>query len=77
MDNQNQASPEFDFRNFENSLKAEIDEIMKYKWYLGESLKRDPLEVQSIDDISKDWINKHAHDFRVSWEQKKYKIQPQ
>jgi hypothetical protein len=57
--------------DFEESLKAEIDEIMKYKWYLGEKIHRDPLETQSIDDICKDWIVKHAQSFRKFWEERK------
>jgi hypothetical protein len=50
------------------SLHAEIDEILKYKWYLGEKLGYDPLNDRSLNDICHEWIEKYAADFRQWWE---------
>ena len=58
-------------KELEETLKAEIDEIEKYKWYLGERLGHDPLNDRSMNDICKEWIEKHALAFRQHWEQEK------
>jgi hypothetical protein len=50
------------------TVKAEIDEIEKYKWYLGERIGHDPLIDRSMNDICNEWIEKHAQGFRKHWE---------
>ena len=67
----NQNEQKKDMTDLEQSLKAEIDEIMKYKWYMGENMNRDPLEVHSLDEICRDWIIKYAKEFRKNWENRK------
>jgi len=49
-------------------LEAEIKEIEKYKWELGVSLCRDPLEDKSINEICLEWICKYAAEFRYQWD---------
>ena len=39
---------------------AQLEEIMKYKWYLGEAIKQDPLECLSMNEICLQWIEKYA-----------------
>jgi hypothetical protein len=58
-------------KEMEETIKAEIDEIEKYKWYLGERIGHDPLIDRSMNDISNEWIEKHAQDFRKHWEEVK------
>lgn len=55
-------------KEMEETIKAEIDEIEKYKWYLGERIGHDPLNDRSMNDICKEWIEKHAQAFRKHWE---------
>jgi hypothetical protein len=52
-------------------LRAEIEEIEKFKWYLGERLGHDPLLDRSMNDICQEWISKYAADFRKWWQQQK------
>jgi hypothetical protein len=52
------------------SLEAEIQEMEKYKWYLGEQIRHDPLKDRSLNDIYCEWVDKYAADFRKSWESK-------
>ena len=47
---------------------AQVEEIMKFKWYMGERLKHDPLHDHSMNDICKEWIDKHAAEFRERWQ---------
>ena len=49
---------------FRECLFAQLEEIMQYKWFLGESMRRDPLEVMSMDEICLQWIEKYAAQFR-------------
>ena len=50
------------------SLRAEIQEIEKFKWCLGERLGHDPLQDRSMNDICQEWITKYAADFRRWWQ---------
>ncbi len=52
---------------FRKYLFAQLDEMMKYKWYLGEAMKRDPLECMSINEICLQWIEKYAKEFKAHW----------
>ena len=52
---------------FEAYLKAQMQEIDKYKWCLGEKLKHDPLQDRSYDEICMEWIGMYAADFRKNW----------
>jgi hypothetical protein len=58
-------------KEMEETIRAEIDEIEKYKWYLGERIGHDPLNDRSMNDICKEWIEKHALAFRQHWEEVK------
>jgi hypothetical protein len=51
-----------------DAVRAEIDEILKYKWYLGERLGHDPLQDRSMNDICREWIEQYAAEFRVWWQ---------
>lgn len=53
------------------SLRAEIEEIEKFKWYLGERLGHDPLLDRSMNDICQEWINNYAAEFRRWWQERK------
>jgi hypothetical protein len=55
------------------SLRAEIEEIEKFKWCLGERLGHDPLQDRSMNDICQEWISKYAADFRKWWQQERRK----
>jgi hypothetical protein len=57
-------------KEFRESLFAQLEEIMKYKWCLGEKMKRNPLEVMSMDEICLEWIEKYAKEFREYWKRK-------
>jgi hypothetical protein len=57
-------------------IAAEIDEIQRYKWYLGERLRHDPLLDRSMDDICREWIDKYAAEFRKTWESRKTAAAP-
>jgi hypothetical protein len=52
------------------TIRAEINEIEKFKWYLGERLGHDPLQDRSMNDICEEWIAKYAADFRKWWQQR-------
>ena len=56
-----------DDNEFREHLLAELEEILRYKWYLGEEMKQDPLESMSMDEICLQWINKYAEAFRNNW----------
>jgi hypothetical protein len=53
------------------SLRAEIEEIEKFKWCLGERLGHDPLLDRSMNDICQEWIAKYAAEFRKWWQENK------
>ncbi|MBN1306348.1 MAG: hypothetical protein JXA18_00420 [Chitinispirillaceae bacterium] len=55
---------------FRSCLFAELEEIMKYKWFLGEAMKKDPLESMSMNEICLQWIEKYAKEFREYWKNK-------
>lgn len=64
-------SAERKLKKFLNDQKAEIE---KYKWELGIQLCHDPLQDKSINEICVEWINEHAAEFRVQWENEHGKI---
>jgi hypothetical protein len=53
------------------SLRAEIEEIEKFKWCLGERLGHDPLLDRSMNDICQEWISKYAAEFRKWWQERR------
>ncbi|HAJ79263.1 MAG TPA: hypothetical protein DCO75_05785 [Fibrobacteres bacterium] len=63
--------------NLLESLRAEIEEIEKFKWYLGERLGHDPLQDRSMNDICQEWITNYAADFRKQWQEERRKNQKQ
>ena len=65
------VSPRISDDEIRNCVQAEITEMEKYKWYLGERLKHDPLQDRSLNDIYCEWIEKYAADFRRYWERRK------
>jgi hypothetical protein len=58
-------------KEMEETIKAEIEEIEKYKWYLGERIGHDPLMDRSMNEICKEWIQQNARAFREHWEKTK------
>lgn len=50
------------------SARAQLEEIARYQWYLGERLGRDPLLDRTREDIALEWIALYAADFRREWE---------
>jgi len=62
-----QCEGEEEFRKY---LYAQLEEIMKYKWNLGEMMKRDPLERMNMNDICLGWIEKYAKEFSEYWKSK-------
>lgn len=52
-------------------LKAQVEEIEKHKWNLGVELGRNPLEVRSLNDICREWIERYAASFRKWWDERK------
>jgi hypothetical protein len=52
-------------------VRAEVEEISKFKWYLGEKLGYDPLLDRSMNDICMEWIAKYAAEFSSHWEERK------
>lgn len=67
MHNNGTGSQKLNEDEFKNCLFAQLDEIMKYKWYLGEAMKKDPLECMSMDEICLQWIERYAKEFREHW----------
>jgi hypothetical protein len=51
-------------KEMEETMKAEIEEIEKYKWYLGERIGHDPLLDLSMNEICREWIQQNARSFR-------------
>ena len=51
-------------KEMEETIKAEIEEIEKYKWYLGERIGHDPLLDLSMNEICREWIQQNARSFR-------------
>jgi hypothetical protein len=54
-------------KDMEETMKAEIEEIEKYKWCLGERIGHDPLADRSMNEICKEWIQQYARSFRENW----------
>jgi len=48
-------------------LNAQIEEVYKFKWCMGEEMHRDPLEEFTLNDIFIMWIHINASRFRVEW----------
>jgi hypothetical protein len=71
IENQHSAANGISPQEIQRSLEAEIVEMEKYKWYLGEKLQHDPLQDRSLNDIYCEWIEKYASDFRRDWDKNK------
>jgi hypothetical protein len=63
-----QSNNSRDCSEMQECLRLQIVEIEKYKWCLGEAMRRDPLEVYTMNDICMEWIRNHAADFRKWWQ---------
>lgn len=48
-------------------LCAQIEEVYKYKWIMGEQMHKDPLEEFTLNEIFFMWINENAVSFRQQW----------
>jgi len=70
VENTRSNSNEVSAHDIRRSLEAEIQEMEKYKWYLGEKLQHDPLNDRSLNDIYCEWIEKYATEFRRDWNMK-------
>lgn len=51
-------------------LNAQIEEVYKYKWCMGETMCKDPLEEFTLNDIFIMWVQENAIKFRQTWIQK-------
>jgi hypothetical protein len=51
--------------------KAQIHEMERFKWFMGEQIGHDPLRDRSINEIYEEWIEKFGASFRVWWEEEK------
>ena len=71
FENHGSATGRISPQEIQRSLEAEIKEMEKYKWYLGEKLQHDPLQDRSLNDIYCEWIEKYASDFRRDWDMNK------
>jgi len=61
------CSNEIKKERLSNFLVAQIEEIYKYKWILGEQMNYDPLCTYSMDDICIMWVLNNAKTFRLEW----------
>ena len=50
-----------------NFLEAQLEEIYRYKWIMGEEMHNDPLNNYSMNDICFMWILNNAKEFRNEW----------
>lgn len=50
-------------------LRSQCEEILKYKWCLGEKLHHDPLLDKTINEIGHEWIQLYAREYRKKWEE--------
>lgn len=51
-------------KEMQETMRAQIEEIEKFKWYLGERIGHDPLKDMSMNEICNEWIRKNAQTFR-------------
>jgi hypothetical protein len=51
--------------------KAQISEMERFKWFMGEQIGHDPLRDRSINEIYEEWIGKYGAAFRAWWEEQK------
>ena len=57
--------------DFQECLKAQITEMEKFKWLLGEKLGHDPLLDRPLNAIYGEWIQTYGPAFRDWWEKNK------
>jgi len=50
--------------------QAQIAEMERFKWFMGEQMGHDPLRDRSINDIYCEWIVQYGAAFRKWWEEK-------
>ena len=48
-------------------LQAQLEEIYRYKWIMGEEMHNDPLTKYSMNEICSMWILNNAQAFRIEW----------
>lgn len=58
-------------------VKAQINEMERFKWFLGEQLGHDPLNDRSLNEIYEEWIEKYGADYRKRWDEKKRQKHPE
>jgi hypothetical protein len=51
--------------------RAQIHEMEKYRWYLGERLGHDPLLDRTRNEICAEWIARYAAEFRAWWDSRR------
>jgi hypothetical protein len=62
-------SPEY--RDLKQCNIAQIAEMERFKWFMGEQIGHDPLRDRSINEIYEEWIEKFGAAFRKWWEEEK------
>jgi hypothetical protein len=55
-------------QDLRESAQAEREEMLKYKWYLGEKLGHDPEDDRPAWEIFAEWVDRYAAAFRQHWE---------
>ncbi len=54
--------------DLQDCIKAQIAEMERFKWLLGERLGHDPLQDRTLNEIYCEWIQKYSASFRTWWE---------
>lgn len=55
--------------DFEEFLRQERDEILKYKWIVSEKAGKD-----LGNEACMEWIRNHAKEFRAMWDMKNFNL---
>ncbi len=71
MNNQNpdDSGDAYSEHELRESAQAESEEMLKYKWYLGEQLGHDPEDDRPAYEIFAEWTDKYAAAFRKNLEE--------
>jgi hypothetical protein len=75
MNNQNSddSSDAISQHDLRESAEAQREEMLKYKWYLGEHLNHDPEDDRPAWEIFAEWTDKYGSAFRKYWKEQRRK----
>jgi len=68
---QNSSMEVSEHSDLQECNKAQISEMERFKWFMGEQIGHDPLRDRSINEIYEEWIGKYGAAFRAWWEEQK------